>query len=205
MDFTLVTYLDADPADRGQTKGAPAQTNTYSIQATDALFEALDKGNTQMALRALKEGADPNGVRGDPANSPLMIAALHHQPAVSKELLERGANPNYARKGGDTALILCAFSNDRVTAKLIVDAGANIYKQNHANEDAMMRASRESKRELGQLIEQWAAERDMRLRQAKAEAELQRNIDDIVSTTRDGLHSPVVVQGPLRLKGIRHG
>src|SRR5688572_21163918 len=97
------------------------ETQVYSIQATIALFGALAGGDAALALRVLAEGANPNATQGEMHNSPLMLCALYHMPVVAKALLERGANPDYARRGGDTALILTAFSNDRETAKLIVD------------------------------------------------------------------------------------
>lgn len=176
----------------------------YDPAATAALFEAVDENRVADALAALDNGADPNGKQGDADNSPLMICALHHLPPVSKALLEKGADPDYRRKGGDTALMLCAFSNDRTTARLIVDAGANILIQNFANEDAMMCANKESNRELGQLFRQWAEERGQRRARARAQAELRQNIEDAVSTVQAGIQAPLQVRRPLRLKGGLH-
>lgn len=176
----------------------------FDSAATIRLFEAVDKNRVAEALRALDEGADPNGIEGETGNRPLMICALHHLHVVSKALLEKGANPDAARKGGDTALILCAFSNDRETARLLVEAGANILKQNNSNEDVMMRCSRESNRELGDLIEKWAKERKLRLKAEQTAAALRQNTRDVVSGVQEGLSSPLHVKGPLRLKGPLH-
>jgi ankyrin repeat protein len=176
-----------------------SETQAFSLQATDLLFSAIGKGDAPLALRALAEGANPNATEGGMRNSPLMLCALYHQPVIAKALLEKGANPDYAREGGDTALILTAFSNDRKTAKLIVDAGANILKQNDAHQDAMMHAMSEGNRDMASMFRQWADARDARIARQRAEEQLRQNIADIVATTQNGLHTPVQVGKPLTL------
>ncbi len=158
------------------------QEQIFSTKATDALFEALRKGWTKRALEALDQGADPNGVRDEARNSPLIVAALYFQPQVTKALLDKGADPDYARRGGDTALMMTALSNDRESAKAIVDAGANILRQNNANRDAMMCASAEGNRALGDLMWQWAEEREARLG-LDTITKIHQNIRDMVART----------------------
>ena len=174
----------------------------FNAEATAALMQHICGGRTQAALDALEQGADPNGTdAGDAKNSPLILCALYHQPLVARELLARGADPDYARPGGQTALMMVGLSNDRATARLIVDAGANILRQNSAGEDAMMRCHRESNRALAGLLVQWAQERDAR-KAAEAEArERRQNVEDIVSAVRGGLAASVTMHMPLRLKG----
>lgn len=172
----------------------------FDEKATERLFSAISKGDTAVALRALKEGADPNARQGDPDNSPMIMAVLYHQPVVTQALLERGADPDYARKGGETALMMAAFSNDRASAVLIVEAGANIWRQTDYNEDAMMRASREGNKDMMTLIEETAKKRDKRIADETAKRELQQNILDIVSAMESGLGASVQVQKPLKLR-----
>lgn len=139
----------------------------YNAKSTKALFNAIAKGDTAKALQALDNGADPNAVQDAPRNSPMMLTVLYHQPAITKALLEHGANPDYARKGGETALIMAGFSNDKASAVLIVEAGANIWRQTDFNEDAMMRAWREGNTEMMTLIEETARKRDRRMKLAQ--------------------------------------
>jgi ankyrin repeat protein len=188
----------------------------FSADATRALFGAIGRGDVDAALRALEEGADPNGTEGDMRNSPLILCALYHKPLIAKALLEKGADPDYARpNGGETALMMTAFSNDRATAKLIVDAGANILKQSHFNQDAMMRACSESNREMAPLFRQWADERDKRIAAEKEaqereaeqrrlhlellEQQRQQNLADIISAAENGISQPITIRRPLKL------
>ncbi|TAL27720.1 MAG: ankyrin repeat domain-containing protein [Alphaproteobacteria bacterium] len=172
----------------------------YDAEATEEMFGAIAKGDIAKALRALEEGANPNATQGEMKNSPLMLCALYHNPLVAKALLEKGADPDYARRGGDTALIMTAFSNDRATAKAIVDAGANILKQNNSNQDAMMRAHSEGNHTMAPMFRQWADERVERIAHREADERLRQNIADIVATTENGLNTSVQVRGPLKLR-----
>ena len=192
----------------------------YNAAATEALFDAINRGAEADALKALQDGADPNATRGGAKNSPLILCALYHKSGVTNALLECGADPDYRRDGGETALMMCGLSNDRKTAKLIVDAGASILLQDNANRDAVAHCIQQSNRGLGDLIRHWAEEYKVRISAEKAEAgrraqvalaeserlaaELRQNIADTIAVTADGLHTPVSVKRPLKLKAGVH-
>ena len=181
----------------------------YNADATEALFDALNAENPAAALTALDNGADPNATREEMKNSALMFCALYHLSHVTRALLEKGADPDYRRVGGETALMMCGLSNDRTTAKLIVDAGANILLQDDANKDAAAHAIERGNRGLAKLYTQWADERKARIaaeaERKRLEAELRQNIADTVAVAVDGLHTAVKVKAPLRLKDHAHG
>jgi ankyrin repeat protein len=183
-----------------------AEAQVFNDLSTDALFAAIEAGDKTLALRWLNEGADPNGVRGEALNTPLIFCAIYRQPGIAAELLKRGAQPDYARKNHETALIMAARQGDQETSKVLVDAGANILLQDHANEDAMMIAVRSDGRlPFANLIREWRAAYEARTARDQREAHRRQNVADIVETLRTGSKVPVTALARFQLKARVHG
>eukprot|EP00752_Nemacystus_decipiens_P007566 g6759.t1 len=87
------------------------------------LHEAASSGSTALTLAALSTGScDIDGGKF----SPLMIAACHGYPGVTRVLLDRGADVSKRGDNGATALHGAAQGGFTAVAKLLVDAGAEI-------------------------------------------------------------------------------
>ena len=98
---------DTTPALAGKAIAYPLHTRQSALvgEELDALFDAIRTGDV-VAVRALiDDGADPSGVtEGEWGRSALMEAAEHDHPDVMAVLLAAGANPNFAKANGWTAL-----------------------------------------------------------------------------------------------------
>ena len=126
---------------------AGANPNTALLSGETPLMAASRAGKSAVVELLLAKGADPNA-RGPRAQTALMWAVAQKHADVVKLLLARGADvharsesweqmmavpphglPEYNRMiphGADTALMFAARVGDAVSAKLLVEGGANV-------------------------------------------------------------------------------
>lgn len=104
------------------------------------LIRAIGAGNLELVQVLLEMGADVNRAwTGPKAWTPLMFA--HNQPALLRELLARGANPNARAAadslrapsgrmvrlpGGQTALHLAAVAGNAEAVRALIQGGAEV-------------------------------------------------------------------------------
>lgn len=104
--------------------------STTQDAAIDALVDAIDAGNTSVALQLLEDGIDPNAVTNRP--TPLMAAIRHLDggrfvcsPLLVEGLLKHGADPNRIEPPLDELPLFTAISIGAIDcAKVLVAHGA---------------------------------------------------------------------------------
>lgn len=93
---------------------------------TDALFQAINKGDIVAARRAISEGAmiNENGDEYQKGNkqTPLMMASLYGEAEIVALLLEKGADPTIGEKQGYTPLHGAAFQGRFGAATILLKA-----------------------------------------------------------------------------------
>ena len=104
------------------------------------LFEAIRRGQLP-AIRTILD-RDPKLIRAVDENgsTPLTLAAYWAGPAEVKELLARNADPNVKNDGGVAALI--PATDNLETARLLVEAGADVNARTEDGTSALMVAAR---------------------------------------------------------------
>jgi ankyrin repeat protein len=106
------------------SKGAdPNTTNDFGVTVLNV---AASNGNIEIAKMLLDKGADIDGADVVLGWRPLMSAAEAGQDEMVKFLLGRGAPIDGEDSVGYTALIYTASAGHTETAKLLIDAGADV-------------------------------------------------------------------------------
>ena len=89
-----------------------------------ALIESINRGDCDLVLTLLKNGAQPSGVQG--FHTPLVEALYGNNIEIATVLLNNGANPNEADKLGTRPLIFAAKKASEPMIRLLLDHGAEI-------------------------------------------------------------------------------
>jgi uncharacterized protein len=128
---------------KGGPNGGEDANSVVSVSGDTALMLASRTGKTDAIAVLLNHGADVNKTNAD-GQTPLMWAAAAKNAGAVQLLVDRKANLNAKTKnapppkpmdtifsapypvGGMTALIFAARQNDRESAKILIDAGADI-------------------------------------------------------------------------------
>jgi hypothetical protein len=119
----------------GATMGSPA-----SSEADKALVKAAIKKDLAGIKKALADGANPNASSKVLGDGPSIVPLAREKPAYIQALLDKGADPNSARKDGDSPLITAAIVGNLDVVKLLLDKGANPDHQNGAGYTALSEA-----------------------------------------------------------------
>jgi len=85
----------------------------------------------------IRLGADVNVRTRSWRATALHVAAMMRRPAMTKRLLDAGANPGETDEGGHTPLHLAAYFGDAGSARLLLDAGAPIQVKDKGNRTAL--------------------------------------------------------------------
>ncbi len=102
-----------------------ADLNAPEADGSTPLLWAANLNDTEIALRLLKAGANPN-VRNQLGSTPLSEAAFNGNTEMIQALLEAGADPNATGPDGQTPLMLIARTANVGAAKLLLAKGANV-------------------------------------------------------------------------------
>lgn len=103
---------------------------TYQMAVAGPLNEAISDGNLQLVKKLLKKDVDVNAKKN--GYTPLMSTMLSSGLArpvrhvIMELLLQHGADPNAANKGGFTSLYYAAVQGDLTAARILIEGGANI-------------------------------------------------------------------------------
>lgn len=117
----MSTGDDQDTTDAGPRvdDGAAA-----AIALAHALFDAARQGDSATLVRYLDAGV-PFTLTNTAGDSLLMLAAYNGHPAIVRDLLARGADPDRANDRGQTPLAGAVFKGHTDVVRLLVDAGAD--------------------------------------------------------------------------------
>ena len=118
------------------------------------MLNAVEDGNVEEVTKYLREGVSPDtrrrGTDGTPA---IVIAAQEGHVAVTKLLLDNGANPNLAdRLRGETALMLRSVAGDTNMVNMLLQYGADPNRADIGQETALMKAVRGRKFKAAQAL-----------------------------------------------------
>lgn len=102
-----------------------------------ALFLAVRSGNPNLVRLLVDYGAHVDEQSGDRGTSPLMEAAGTGQVAITRQLLEAGADPDMVSTYGQSAAILAASEGHADTVKLLLEWNARTDLVDHLGMTAL--------------------------------------------------------------------
>ena len=125
FSFSLAT--EPINVDLSKAKSSSNRAPAHALhKPTDALFQAIHKGDLVAARRAISEGAmiNENGDEYQKGNkqTPLMMASLFGEAEIVALLLEKGADPTIGEKQGYTPLHGAAFQGRFGAASVLLKA-----------------------------------------------------------------------------------
>lgn len=146
----------------------PASTDSHDA-AEVALWFAVEDNQVEITRLLLKYGADPRATSGTEATTLLNDAARLCHVEMTSFLLKKGADPNRTDADGDTALMSAvhgAYMGPRAirTIRILLDAGADKLRQNHAGESPLSLARSKGLRGIVRILEQRRGRRNGRAR-----------------------------------------
>ena len=125
--------------------------NAESADGRTALSLAAGIGHEPMVRRLLKAGAGLDTASGAVTALTEALRAGSHE--VVTLLLERGADPDRAGRGGRTPLILAALEGDETLVRLLLDKGADANGRNPQDgTTALMWAANSGRKEIVELL-----------------------------------------------------
>jgi uncharacterized protein len=92
--------------------------------ADEHLWLASMRGQPDAMSTFLRDGADPNYVRG--GWSILMRVARQGRPDIAEALIDGGANPNYRGTDGASALTIAAPYGNSGVVRVLLAKGADV-------------------------------------------------------------------------------
>ena len=131
-----------------------ADPNARDRNGDSALSWTALRGDQQMAESLLAHQADPN----QPEWTPLMYAALHAHPAMVALFLQHGAQVDAVSPNASTALMLAAKSGCVSCVKLLLQARADVHKQNENKDRAWDFAKRSNSKQIMGLLQEHGAQ-----------------------------------------------
>lgn len=111
----------------GGAAGGPGASDdgaAAAIALAHALFDAARQGDSGTLVRYLDAGV-PFALTNTAGDSLLMLAAYNGHPAIVRDLLARGAEPDQANDRGQTPLAGAVFKGHTDVVRLLVEAGAD--------------------------------------------------------------------------------
>jgi ankyrin repeat protein len=160
--------------------GAAANPNTSLIMGETPLMTAARSGNSQSVELLLQQGANVNAVELERGQSALMWAVAQRHANVARLLIENGAdlhartqvwyqlentagntNPsgNYRMAhGGSTPLLFAARNGDVETARVLIEAGADIQGTEASGASALVIAAHSGHESMALFLLQQGAD-----------------------------------------------
>lgn len=117
-----------------------------SISAKEPIVkftEAIEKGETKIVQQMLAEGFDPNTrVPKSRLNyTPLFLSVKSSHPAITKALLNAGADPTMEDENGDPVMVYAADPGREEHARLLIQHGTSIDSKNSEGITALLRGA----------------------------------------------------------------
>jgi|SRR5579871_43145 len=111
---------------RGKRPAPSTAPTALWVACCWSLEDNSPRDNATMVKALLDRGAALEAKDLERRRTPLLCALLWGNPAVSKLLIERGADVNACDLAGYTPLILAVFHNNKALVKLLLDRGADV-------------------------------------------------------------------------------
>jgi len=105
---------------------AGADANAALLSGETPLMEAARRGNLDIVRALLSAKASVSAMETNGGQNALMWALSERQSAVVAELLRQGADVKVGSKSGFTPLMFAAQQGDVQSARILIDAGANV-------------------------------------------------------------------------------
>lgn len=135
--------------------GYPPDTRDDS--GLPALFLAVRSGNPNLVRLLVEYDAHVDEQSGDRGTSPLMEAAGTGQVAITRQLLQAGADPDMVSTYGQSAAILAASEGHADTLKLLLEWNARTDLVDHLGMTALKYAKLFHHEEAAQALESQGA------------------------------------------------
>ncbi|HEX2753295.1 MAG TPA: ankyrin repeat domain-containing protein [Alphaproteobacteria bacterium] len=170
----------------------PAQSfNINSASQADLdkeLIGACEKNTSIADIQALlKAGANPNTLNESKADC-LLMAVLRRNDALVKELLQHGADPNYAGfTFGKTALMWAAHMGQRKNVIALLDAGADPEATSHNGKTAADWADDNNKIAVKEMIRDFIHDKKGATEQAVKAAAAKAERDEFNKVLQQGI------------------
>lgn len=127
----------------------PSQSVKKSkYNASDLLYSGCVRGDLDLVIRELENGANPNGVPKSIPEIPIVGASREGRLEVVKILLKHGANPYLGDLGGATALHMAAWKGHLRVVEFFVSEGLNVDVCDKDNSTPLMFAVSEGNRRV---------------------------------------------------------
>lgn len=168
----------------------PFNINSATQAERDAALSNACERNTSLAdIQALlKAGANPNTVNAGTKADCLIMAVLRRDDALVKELLQYGADPNYAGfTFGKTALMWAAHMGQRQNVVALLDAGANPEATSTDGKTAADWAESNGKIAVKEIIRDFIHDKKAAAEKAAKDAADKAETDAFNSVLRQGL------------------
>jgi uncharacterized protein len=116
-----------------------------------ALVDAARRGNRDLALTELADGADVNATSAD-GTTALHWAAYREDLELARELLAAGADPNAVNHYGAMPLAEAAATGNAAMLELLLEAGADVSATNEDGQTALMVVARTNSVDAARLL-----------------------------------------------------
>lgn len=124
-------------AQRGMKVEPPIRSEVQAVVIDDdwddatKLRMAIESGNAEVMRAVLDGGFDldeplVNPNHGNLSSTPLIVALMHNRDDLALELIERGADVNKPRPGGQTALWWAASYSSLAVVNALIERGADV-------------------------------------------------------------------------------
>lgn len=140
LSFGVLLSLPLAAAELGAPKARP-NADARNPAASTTLLDAVWAGRADLVQLLLDRGANIDSPRPGGGSTPLDYAVLRDDPAMSRLLLARGADPNAEYPSGVTPLQLAASRGEVALMQVLVDAGANVRHRDKAGSSPMDEAA----------------------------------------------------------------
>lgn len=125
----VLVYTKFSLQDRVSGLNDAARSESFEVQHGPELLDATLDGNLARVQELLALGVNPNSVKDDSRETPLILAASGGRSDIVAELLNAGANVNVSNRFGMTPLMMAAAQGNAEIVKMLIEAGANLDAQ----------------------------------------------------------------------------
>lgn len=131
--------------------GCGAEINMKDDKQESALFKAISKKKTDVAIFLMENGAGA-GEGNSVDITPLLLAASLECTEIAKELIDRGVSLDTQNSVGSTALSVAAHRGNIELIGLLLDAGANIENRDKDGWTPLFRTAHQGHKEAAILL-----------------------------------------------------